>query len=110
MPLFILVGELMNEGGIARRLMSMSMAMIGSMKGGLAYVNLISNMMMASILGSTVAQITIMTRMAVPEMERAGYKKDRSGGIDCSRGPAGSDHSTINVICYFWSDCPNFNR
>ncbi|WP_417764969.1 TRAP transporter large permease [Shewanella chilikensis] len=86
MPLFILVGELMNEGGIARRLMSMSMAMIGSMKGGLAYVNLISNMMMASILGSTVAQITIMTRMAVPEMERAGYKKDAAVALTAAGG------------------------
>jgi tripartite ATP-independent transporter DctM subunit len=86
MPLFILVGECMNEGGIARRLMSMSMALIGSMKGGLAYVNLISNMMMASILGSTVAQITIMTRMAVPEMERAGYKKDAAVALTAAGG------------------------
>ncbi len=86
MPLFILVGELMNEGGIARRLMAMSMALIGSMRGGLAYVNLISNMMMASILGSTVAQITIMTRMAVPEMERAGYPKDVSVALTAAGG------------------------
>ena len=53
-------------------LMAMALAFIGSVRGGLAYVNLIANMMMASILGSTVAQITIMSRMAVPEMERAG--------------------------------------
>lgn len=86
LPLFILVGELMNEGGIARRLMVMSMSFIGSMRGGLAYVNLISNMMMASILGSTVAQITIMTRMAVPEMERAGYPKDAAVALTAAGG------------------------
>ncbi|MFK4752934.1 TRAP transporter large permease [Oceanobacter antarcticus] len=86
LPLFILVGECMNEGGIARRLMAMAMALIGSVRGGLAYVNLLSNMMMASILGSTVAQITIMTRVAVPEMERAGYPKDMAVALTAAGG------------------------
>ncbi len=76
LPLFILVGECMNEGGIGRRLMAAAAALIGAVKGGLGYVNLLANMMMAAILGSTVAQITIMTRMAVPEMEKAGYPRD----------------------------------
>ncbi|WP_269900324.1 TRAP transporter large permease [Paenalcaligenes faecalis] len=78
LPLFILLGECMHEGGIARRLMAAAAALIGSVKGGLAYINLLANMMMASILGSTVAQVTIMTRIAVPEMEKAGYPKDVS--------------------------------
>lgn len=86
LPLFILLGEFMNEGGIARRLMAMALAFIGSVRGGLAYVNLIANMMMASILGSTVAQITIMSRMAVPEMERAGYPRDVSVAITAAGG------------------------
>lgn len=78
LPLFILVGECMNEGGIGRRLMAAAAALIGSVRGGLGYVNLLANMMMAAILGSTVAQITIMTRMAVPEMEKAGYPRDEA--------------------------------
>ncbi|WP_255448593.1 TRAP transporter large permease [Telmatospirillum sp. J64-1] len=86
LPLFILVGEFMNEGGIARRLIAMAAAFIGPVRGGLAYVNLLANMMMASILGSTVAQITIMTRMAVPEMERAGYSKDMAVAITAAGG------------------------
>lgn len=86
LPLFILLGEMMNEGGIGRRLMAAAMAFVGSVRGGLAYVNLLANMMMASILGSTVAQITIMTRMAVPEMERAGYPKDVSVAITAAGG------------------------
>jgi TRAP-type transport system large permease protein len=86
LPLFILVGECMNEGGIARRLMNMATALIGSIKGGLAYVNLLSNMMMASILGSTVAQITIMSRIAVPEMERVGYRRDTAVAITAAGG------------------------
>lgn len=86
LPLFILLGECMSEGGIARRLMSSATALIGSVKGGLAYVNLLSNMMMASILGSTVAQITVMNRMAVPEMEKAGYPRDISVAITAAGG------------------------
>ncbi len=86
LPLFILLGEFMNAGGIGRRLMNFALAFLGSVKGGLAYVNLISNMMMASILGSTVAQITIMSRLAVPEMERAGYPRDVSVAITAAGG------------------------
>ena len=48
LPLFILVGECMNEGGIARRLMGVATALIGSVRGGLAYVNLLANMKMNS--------------------------------------------------------------
>lgn len=86
LPLFILVGELMGETGIARRLMTMAAAMMGQVRGGLAYVNLLANMMMASILGSTVAQITVMTRMAVPEMERAGYKREHAVALTAAGG------------------------
>lgn len=86
LPLFILLGEFMNEGGIGRRLMGFAMALLGSVRGGLAYVNLLANMMMASILGSTVAQITIMSRIAVPEMERAGYPRDVSVAITAAGG------------------------
>lgn len=86
LPLFIVLGEFMNAGGIGRRLMALALAMLGSVKGGLAYVNLVANMMMASILGSTVAQITIMSRLAVPEMERAGYPRDVSVAITAAGG------------------------
>lgn len=86
LPLFILLGEFMNAGGIGRRLMALALAFLGSFKGGLAYVNLMANMMMASILGSTVAQITIMSRLAVPEMVKAGYPRDVSVAITAAGG------------------------
>jgi tripartite ATP-independent transporter DctM subunit len=74
-PLFILVGEFMNAGGITRRLLELAGAIIGRVKGGLAYINLLANMFMAAILGSALAQIAIMTQVMVPEMERKGYDK-----------------------------------
>lgn len=86
LPLFILLGEFMNVGGIGRRLMALAVAILGSVKGGLAYVNLGANMMMAAILGSTVAQITIMSRLAVPEMEKQGYPRDVSVAITAAGG------------------------
>jgi len=86
LPLFILLGEFMNAGGIGRRLMALALAFLGSVRGGLAYVNLTANMMMASILGSTVAQITIMSRLAVPEMVRAGYPRDVAVAITAAGG------------------------
>ena len=55
-------------------------------RAGLAYVNLLANLMMASILGSTVAQLTVMSRLAVPEMERAGYPRDLSTAVTAAGG------------------------
>ncbi|WP_420416557.1 TRAP transporter large permease [Pacificispira sp.] len=72
-PLFMLAGELMNEGGITARLIGFAGVFVGRVKGGLAYINLMVNMMMASIIGSAAAQIAIMSRAMVPEMTRQGY-------------------------------------
>lgn len=74
-PLFMFAGELMNEGGITRRLVDFAGIFMGRVRGGLAYINLIVNMMMASIIGSAAAQIAIMSRAMVPEMEKQGYSK-----------------------------------
>ncbi|MGQ9367060.1 TRAP transporter large permease [Azospirillum sp. ST 5-10] len=74
-PLFMLVGEVMNEGGITRRLIGFASVFIGSVRGGLAYINLIANMMLAAIVGSANAQIAVMGQIMVPEMERQGYSR-----------------------------------
>ncbi|MFC3169607.1 TRAP transporter large permease subunit [Paracoccus fontiphilus] len=86
LPLFILLGELMGAGGIGRRLLALAQAVIWPVRAGLAYVNLLANLMMASILGSTVAQLTVMSRLAVPEMERAGYPRDLATTITAAGG------------------------
>ena len=72
-PLFMLVGELMNEGGVTTRLIRAARVFVGAYRGGLAYVNLLANMMMASIVGSAAAQIAVMSRVMTPEMTRQGY-------------------------------------
>lgn len=86
LPLFMLVGELMSEGGIARRLIALARVLVGRLSGGLAYVNLLSNAMMASILGSAIAQISLMNRVITPEMVKAGYSRRFSTSLSTGAG------------------------
>lgn len=88
-PLFVLIGEVMNGGGITRRIINMTMAFVGSMRGGLAYVNLLANMFVSSILGSATAQVAIMAQMMVPEMEKKGYDKTFAAGLTAYAGMLG---------------------
>jgi tripartite ATP-independent transporter DctM subunit len=85
-PLFMLAGEIMNRGGLIRRLIDLASIFVGGLRGGLAYINVLANMMMASILGSATAQISIMTQAMVPEMERAGYSRDFAAATTAAGG------------------------
>ncbi len=88
-PLFILIGEIMNGAGITRRIIDLAMAFVGSLRGGLAYVNILANMFVASILGSATAQVAIMSQIMVPEMERKGYDRDFAAGLTAYGGMLG---------------------
>jgi len=85
-PLFMLAGEIMNRGGLIRRLIGLASIFVAGLRGGLAYVNLLANMMMASIIGSATAQISVMTQAMVPEMERAGYRRDFAAATTAAGG------------------------
>ena len=85
-PLFMLTGELMNEGGLTKRLIDLARIMVGGFRGGLAYINLVANMMMAAIMGSAASQIAIMSRAMVPAMENEGYDKSYSAAITAAGG------------------------
>lgn len=80
-PLFMLTGELMNSGGITNRLVVFARVMVGHVRGGLAYVTVIANMFLASILGSANAQAAMMSKVMVPEMEREGYTREFSSAL-----------------------------
>ncbi|GAA0692728.1 TRAP transporter large permease [Marinobacterium maritimum] len=85
-PLFMLAGELMNEGGLTTRLINMARILVGGFKGGLAYINLVANMMMAAIMGSAASQIAIMSRAMVPAMEKEGYSASYAAAITAAGG------------------------
>lgn len=83
-PMFVLVGELMNSGGITTRLIRFANVILGHFRGGLAYVNIAANMFLASILGSANAQTAMMSRVMVPAMEKEGYKREFSTALTVS--------------------------
>ena len=85
-PLFMLVGELMSAGGITARLIRAASVAAGATRGGLAYVNLLANTMVASILGSAVVQIAVMSRVMVPEMAKHGYSRDFAAATTAAGG------------------------
>ncbi|WP_274572073.1 TRAP transporter large permease [Neisseria leonii] len=88
-PLFMLAGELMNRGGLTQRLIACAGLFVGGLRGGLAYVNLLANAMAASILGSATAQIAVMSRLMIPEMEKKGYDKNFAAAVTVSGGLLG---------------------
>lgn len=88
-PLFILLGEIMNTGSITRKLIDAARLLLGRVPNGLAYVCLTANLVLASIVGSATAQIAIMTKTMVGEMERDGYPKGFSVALTAAAGILG---------------------
>ena len=80
-PFFLLAGELMNAGGLSRRLVNFAMALVGHMKGGLGYVTIVAGVMMAALSGSAVADAAMITALLLPMMISAGHDPARSAGL-----------------------------
>lgn len=85
-PLFMMTGELMNEGGMTQRLVQAARVFVGGFRGGLAYINLLANMFMAAIIGSAASQIAVMSRAMVPVMEKEGYGRGFSAATTAAGG------------------------
>ncbi|RPH44055.1 MAG: TRAP transporter large permease [Burkholderiales bacterium] len=73
-PLFVLAGELMSVAGITTRLVDMSRALMGHLRGGLAQANIATNMFMGAISGSALADLAAIGSMMIPAMKKEGYK------------------------------------
>mgnify|MGYP003575844699 CR=1 FL=1 len=80
-PLFILAGELMNAGGVTRRLVEWSLALVGHFRGALSQVAVFTNLIMAGISGSAVADATAVGTALVPAMQKEGYKPGYPGAV-----------------------------
>ncbi len=81
MPLFILAGDLMNRGGLAKALIDFSMALVGRLKGGLGHVNVLTSVFFAGVSGSAVSDAAALGSALVPEMTRRGYSLDYAAAI-----------------------------
>lgn len=91
LPLFILAGNLMNTGGITKRIVNLSLAIVGHIRGGLALVNVIASMFFAGVSGSAVADTASIGAVLIPSMKEEGYGSSFSAAITaCS--------STIGIV------------
>jgi len=85
-PFFILAGELMNAGGISRRIISMAQAWVGHIHGGLGFVAIGAAVLMASMSGSALADTAALATILLPMMRQQGYPMNTSAGLIASGG------------------------
>ncbi len=83
-PFFILAGEVMNRGGITKRILAFADSLVGHFKGGLGHVNVVSNMIMAGVSGSASADAVAIGSVMIPSMVRAGYSPGFAVGVTAS--------------------------
>lgn len=81
LPLFIMAGNLMNKGGITRRIINFSLYLVRPFRGGLGEVNVVSSMIFGGISGSSVADTSAIGSVLIPQMEEQGYSKGFSAGV-----------------------------
>ena len=80
-PFFMLAGEIMNAGGLSRRIVRFAMTLVGHVRGGLGYVGIMAAIIMAALSGSAVADAAALAALLLPMMNRAGYDTARSAGL-----------------------------
>jgi tripartite ATP-independent transporter DctM subunit len=85
-PFFMLAGEIMNVGGLSKRIVKLAMTLVGHVRGGLGYVAILAAVILASLSGSAVADAAALSALLVPMMVQAGHDKARSGGLVASAG------------------------
>ena len=85
-PFFLLAGELMNAGGLSRRIVAAAMALFGHLRGGLGYVVIGTGVLLASISGSAIADTATLAVMLLPLMREARYSLTRSTGLIAATG------------------------
>jgi tripartite ATP-independent transporter DctM subunit len=85
-PFFLLAGELMNQGGLSRRMVDFALALVGHIKGGLGYVTIIAAIFMSALSGSAVADAAALTALLLPMMVAAGHAKERAAGLIAAAG------------------------
>jgi tripartite ATP-independent transporter DctM subunit len=88
-PFFMLAGEIMNHGGLSKRIVNLAMALVGHIRGGLGYVAIVAACLLAALSGSAVADAAALASLLLPMMVKAGHDKGRSGGLIAAAGIIG---------------------
>lgn len=88
-PFFMLAGEIMNVGGLSKRIVDFALALVGHVKGGLGYVTIMAGCLLSALSGSAVADAAALTALLLPMMVKAGHDKARAGGLIAATGVIG---------------------
>ncbi len=88
-PFFMLAGEIMNVGGLSKRIVKLALALVGHIPGGLGYVVIMAAVILSAVSGSAVADAAALTSLLLPMMVVAGHNKERSAGLIASAGVIG---------------------
>ena len=85
-PFFMLAGEIMNVGGLSKRIVKLALAVVGHVPGGLGYVAIMAAVILAAVSGSAVADAAALASLLLPMMVAAGHDRARSAGLIASAG------------------------
>ena len=85
-PFFLLAGEIMNVGGLSKRIVKLALTVVGHVPGGLGYVAIMAAVILAAVSGSAVADAAALASLLLPMMVAAGHNKERSAGLIASAG------------------------
>lgn len=100
-PFFILAGQLMNQGGLARRLIDFAKSIFGTLPGGLAHVNVVASMLFGAISGSAVAAASAIGGVMGPRMEGEGYSKEFGAAVNITSATTGLLIPPSNVLIVY---------
>lgn len=100
-PFFILAGQLMNRGGVARRLIDLARAFVGMLPGGLAYVNILACMLFGAISGSAAAAAAAIGGFMTPLMSKDGYDKNFSAAVNITSSTTGLLIPPSNILIVY---------
>ena len=100
-PFFILAGQIMNHGGIAKRMIAFARSLVGAMPGGLAHVNIIAAMLFGAISGSAAAAASAMGSMLSKEMKEEGYSKEFGAAVNITSSTTGLVIPPSNILIVY---------
>jgi tripartite ATP-independent transporter DctM subunit len=100
-PFFILAGQLMNRGGIARRLIEFARILAAPYPGGLAYVNIVACMLFGAISGSAVAATAAIGGLMIPMMQREGFRKGFAAAVNITSATTGLIIPPSNILIVY---------
>jgi len=96
-PFFMLAGEVMNTGGLSRRIVNVALAFVGHIRGGLGYVAIMAACILSALSGSAVADAAALSALLIPMMTKAGHDKAASGGLIAAPASSGRSFRRASV-------------